>query len=136
MYLKSFDFCLLKFQVEEDPACGEVSSNVLGYASCDSVSVSTTRTPPVECDLVQAPDSSLNPPHLPSPVVPPQPVYFSYFDKSDNNLEEYYCRYVVNYEPKGSCDGRQESNTNVVIVFYLCVITVGTRIVTWRRRKD
>lgn len=56
--------------------------------------MSTTRTPPVEADVVQAPDSSLNPPHLPSPVVPPQPVYFSYFEKNDH-LEDYYSRYVL-----------------------------------------
>ncbi|CAL8079541.1 unnamed protein product [Orchesella dallaii] len=80
-------------KVEEETVCGEVSSNVIGFASCDSVSVSTTRTPPVEADVVQAPDSSLNPPHLPSPVVPPQPVYFSYFEKGDHlATEDYYAR--------------------------------------------
>ncbi|ODN00227.1 AF4/FMR2 family member 4 [Orchesella cincta] len=92
-------------RVEEDTACGEVSSNVIGFASCDSVSVSTTRTPPVESDVVQAPDSSLNPPHLPSPVVPPQPVYFSYFEKSDHlAAEDYYSRYVLVSHIKLVCE--------------------------------
>ncbi|CAG7717193.1 unnamed protein product [Allacma fusca] len=80
-------------KLEEDSGVVEVSSNVFGYTSCDSVSVSTTRTPPVELDIPPAPDSSLNPPHLPSPVVPPQPVYYSFFEKNDTqHHEDYYTR--------------------------------------------
>ncbi|XP_035708996.1 AF4/FMR2 family member lilli isoform X1 [Folsomia candida] len=56
----------------------EVSSaNVVGYPPCDSI----TRTPPIDPDVVQAPDSSLNPSHL--PTIPPQVQYFSYFEKND-----------------------------------------------------
>jgi len=62
----------------------EISSNVLGYNNCDSLSVSTTRTPPIEADIIQAPDSSLNPPHLPSPVIPQQLQYYSLFDKFEH----------------------------------------------------
>jgi len=81
--------------MDEDTA--EVSSNLLEYTACDSVSVSTTQTPP-ECDALQAPDSSLNPPHLPSPAVLPQPVYFSYFEKPENNdADDFYSRYLLTY---------------------------------------
>ena len=76
-----------------DSGVGEVSSNVFGYVACDSGSVSTTRTPPVEMDVVQAPDSSINPLHLPSPAVPPQPIYFSYFERNETqHHEDYYSR--------------------------------------------
>lgn len=67
----------------------EVSSaNVVGYPPCDSI----TRTPPIDPDVVQAPDSSLNPSHL--PTIPPQVQYFSYFEKNDIK-DDLFSRYVV-----------------------------------------
>lgn len=63
--------------MEPEYGTTEVSSNVPGYS------------PPVDAELVQAPDSSLHPSsHLLSPVVPSQPAYMSYFDKIEHPEDE------------------------------------------------
>jgi hypothetical protein len=63
--------------VEEDCSLTEVSSNVPGYS------------PPVDMEIVQAPDSSLHPSsHLLSPIVASQPTYLSYFDKIEHPEDE------------------------------------------------